>query len=132
MNHTRITAIIRNKGKILLVHRKNHGKEYYALPRYRIEHIGSIEKQLQKKIKDHIMIDTVVRDCLQDYFYLCTYICGKPEFSQKSTEVLTMKVADQYFKPLWVSLSRLQKIPLYPKLYTPLFDKKSKTLYGMV
>jgi hypothetical protein len=51
------------------------------------------------------------------YCYLCEYVDGEPMLREDNEEAKEMKEGVHFYKPMWVDLSELKNIVLYP---TPL------------
>lgn len=82
-------AIIFLEGKILLIHRKRDGKEYWVTPGGGVEEGETLEEAVKREVREEIGIDVEVgREVLrvtnhvydednEQHFFACTYVSGE-------------------------------------------------------
>lgn len=132
MNEDTITkkwvgGICIKNGQVLLVHRINKdsdfNKEYFVFPGKEVAGDENIEDALRSAFADFCM--TVQLDDLlyskeddltdQEFYYLCKYNLGEPQIKENSNEALEMAEGSQVYIPMWVPLSELDNLILYPE-----------------
>jgi len=119
----RAVGIVIKKDKVLLMWRKNEGKEYYTFPGGGVEEKESVEDAVVRELKEETSTENKIIKLLyhhhlindgDQYFYLCQYLSGKTEIGKNSEEAREMKSGQNLFKPLWASIKELDKLLLYP------------------
>lgn len=122
IDNQRHAGIVISDNKILLIHRKYKGIEYWVIPG---GHIQKGEDPLDV-VKREILEETSIivkdpelvfefRDYKKDnydFYYICEYVSGEPELGGE--EKLKNSV-DNFFEPLWVNISVLDNLNLLPK-----------------
>lgn len=142
-DRVRASGLCIHDNKILLIHRINLEKwkgdqEYYVIPGGGVEDGESVEDATIREMKEETDVDVTLGELfyeLEDfdpqgkkikyYAYLCNYTGGEPKLREDSEEAKEMKEGIHFYKPVWVDLTEIKKIVLYP---TPLKDKLIKTL----
>ena len=142
-DRVRASGLCIHDNKILLIHRINLEKwkgdqEYYVIPGGGVEDGESVEDAVIREMKEETDVDVTLGELfyeLEDldpqgkkikyYAYFCKYSGGEPKLREDSEEAKEMKEGIHFYKPIWVALSELKNIVLYP---TPLKDKLIKTL----
>jgi 8-oxo-dGTP diphosphatase len=123
INGERHAGIVIRDNKILLIHRRKKGMEYYVFP-------GGHRRQGEKGE------DTLVREILEetntrvtnpqlafefrdypteniDYYYKCEWLSGdKPELVG---EEKTRNSEDNFYEPLWVDKEKVPELNILPK-----------------
>lgn len=116
-------------GKLLVIERLNLEKDfdqkYYVLPGGDVEDDESLEDAVLREFDEETSIKvklgelflsfTDESDDIDKYYYLCTYVFGEPILSAKSEEAEKMKKGRQVYTPMWLPLSELKNINLYPE-----------------
>lgn len=123
-NHKSRGIIIRDN-KILLIHRFNHGEEYWTIPGGSIDLGETPEHALKREIVEETSLQ--LQDCelikildSTTYLFLCLVnqgelsITGGPELTGQSP-------VDQYI-PSWVDIGLLPSLIIYPTLDSPLHE----------
>ena len=120
----RAAGVVIHNGQILLMHRRNRGKEYFTFPGGGIEEGESIEQAVIRELEEETSLIVLPEKLLytltwdektKQHFYLCAYQSGVPRLSKDSVEREVMdKDPSQYYEPIWVDISILSKILLYP------------------
>lgn len=121
MKRTRAVAILVKGDEVLLIHRRN-SREYYVFPGGGVEGGESIEQAVLRELKEETSItaETIKlllhtsNDETENYVYLCRYVSGEPRLDDNAPE--KQKIADggEYYNPLWIKLSDLKNMPVYP------------------
>lgn len=114
-------------GKVLLVHRINNeidfNKEYFVFPGKEVEGDESLETALHNAFKD-FSVTVKLGDLLYskedevddlEYYYLCDYVLGEPLVIKGSNEAEEMEGGEQLFAPIWVELSDIDDLIVYPE-----------------
>lgn len=111
--------------KVLLIHRINKERlfhqEYFLFPGKTVDEDESIEVALLEEFKDIAIIVNLgellhSRDESGDeaeYYYLCEHVLGEPVMPQLPDA--DAKDQKQFFTPMWVSLSELEDLMVYPE-----------------
>jgi ADP-ribose pyrophosphatase YjhB (NUDIX family) len=114
-------------GKVLLVHRINnrasHNKEYFVFPGKEVHGDETLESALINAFKDFSITVTLgdlfcsKEDTVDDleYYYLCDYVLGEPAIAAGSIEEGEMEEGEQVYTPLWVDLSDIDELIVYPE-----------------
>lgn len=108
------------------MHRINRGKEYWVIPGGSIEHGESPEHAAHRELFEETTLDVAVDRLLYlhrykdpkkedsiHYFYLCTYKVVEPKLGP-SEEKQEMEQGEQYYEPVWVNISEIGTLLLYP------------------
>jgi len=119
---TRVAGIVTKDNKILLIHRQKNGKKYYVFPGGSVEKNEVNEEALIREIKEETSIKVEIKRLVyvhdyqtsQQYYYLCEYHGGRPRLASGSIEKQRMKTKNDFYQPLWVDISRLSGLLLYP------------------
>ncbi|MFZ4648178.1 MAG: NUDIX domain-containing protein [Patescibacteria group bacterium] len=118
----RAVGILLKGDEVLLIHRKNI-KEYFVFPGGGVEKGETIEQAVSRELKEETSIKISIAkllykhiydDTTEQYFYLCDYISGEPKLSDNSIENQEMLKGNDYYQPLWVKLSELRNLLVYP------------------
>lgn len=113
---------------LLVVYRRRDSREYYTFPGGMIEKDELPAEAVVREFKEETTIDVAVErlcytlhrpgDAHQDareYFFLCTYVTGKPTLAEDSIERKINDPEHNFFDPRWVSITDLKgSIPLFP------------------
>lgn len=134
-DRVRASGVCIHDNKILLMHRINLAKEegsqeYYVVPGGGVESNEDIEDAVIREMKEETDLDVTLGELFYEvedheptgelikyYAYLCEYKGGEPKLREDSVEAQEMKEGIHFYKPLWVDLSEIKNIVLYP---TPL------------
>lgn len=114
-------------GQVLLVHRINNenqfNKEYFVFPGKEVAGDETIESALENAFKDFSM--SIKRGELiyskdddsdeQEYYYLCKHTLGEPSVAPGSDEEKEMEEGKQVYIPMWIPLSELEDLIIYPE-----------------
>jgi len=124
MKRIRAVAITVNDGKVLLIHRISHGKEYYVFPGGGVEKGESIEQAVMREIQEETSLNVKIEKLLyhhiyedinnEQFFYLCRYISGEPKLGD-GNEAQDMAKSDvNSYNPIWYEIKDLSQLLLYP------------------
>ena len=121
MRKGRAVAIVLKDNELLLVmHRNNEGREYYVLPGGGIETGETPEQAAVREVEEEASLKIEIAqqiyehhydDGSNQYFFLCRYISGDPKLSANAPE---LNEKYNFFKPLWLPISKLGETLLYP------------------
>lgn len=125
MSETRIRAvgILIKNDRILLIHRTKEGKEFWVFPGGTVEKSETVENAVVREIEEEASIKSEIVKLLYTHrypninhkqcFYLCKFISGTPKLGNFN-ELQTMKDEKQTYQPVWVEISKLSKMLVYP------------------
>lgn len=130
-NVDRATGIVLHAGKVLLMARRNRGKQYYTFPGGGIEACETTEDALRREFLEETsvliapkkMLYTVTWDGeAKESVYLCSFISGTPQLAENSPERGVMgRDPEQHYHPLWMPLEKIPGLLLYPLEVRDLF-----------
>ncbi len=121
MKRGRAVAIVLNKNRLLVMFRRNGGKEYYTLPGGGIEPRETAKQAVRREVQEEASIDIEVDrqiyehhydDGSKQYFYLCKYISGEPKLAINAPEHKDDQ--NNMHEPIWLSAYALDNTLLYP------------------
>lgn len=146
MPRNRSAGIVIKDDKVLVMHRINHGDEYWVFPGGGVE-VGETPEQAavreiaeetslivsSQKLLYHITWDTGE----ENFFYLCEYHGGEPYLPEHSEEYEQSKGGMQVYEPLWIDIKELHNYKLYQLEIRDLFiadyvDNFSRLLQSQV
>lgn len=120
----RAIGIVIRDGNVLVMHRRNRGKEYYTFPGGGIDEEETPEEALVRELLEECSISVTPTKLLYtitwedetfEVFYLSSFVSGDTGLSEGCVEKEVMlKNPEQSYEPLWMSLEEVQKILLYP------------------
>jgi len=122
-----VGGICIKNSQVLLVHRINNdvdfNKEYFVFPGKVVEGDETIESALEEAFRDFSMsikledlvYSTGSETSDQEYYYLCKHTLGEPAVSAESNEAKEMEEGRQIYIPMWVPLSELDDLIVYPE-----------------
>ena len=119
----RAIAIIVTDGKVLLIHRISHGKEYYVFPGGGVENGETVEQAVLREVQEETSLEVKIEKLLyhhtyddntEQFFYLCRYVSGEPKLGD-GNEARDMKESnDNFYNPVWYEIKGLPQLLLYP------------------
>lgn len=119
----RAVGIVIKDNNILLMWRKNNGREYFTFPGGGVEDEESVEETVVRELLEETSIKVKINKLLythhliedsDQYFYLCSYVSGEPRVSQTSREKKTMDGSLDLYNSLWVNFGEIDRLLLYP------------------
>lgn len=120
----RATGIVLHAGRVLLMFRRNRGKEYYTFPGGGIESGETPGEALRREFLEETSVEIAPKRLLytvtwdgeaKESVYLCSFISGIPQLAENSVERGVMQHdPEQHYDPLWVSLAEVPHLLLYP------------------
>lgn len=118
----RVSGVIIQDGKILLIRRIRNGEEYYVFPGGGVEENESIEDSMDREIKEELCLDVKKKKLIfqleenqgrQEFWFLIEEFAGTAELGGEEKE--RMNENNQYY-PIWVDFAKISSIiNLYPK-----------------
>ncbi|HQB50617.1 MAG TPA: NUDIX domain-containing protein [bacterium] len=118
----RAASIIINNDSVLLIYRKREGKEYYVFPGGGVEKNETIEQAVLRELFEETSLKAEIDRLLyvhkydnnsEQYFYLLKNHLGEPKLHEKSIEA-ERNSENNFYEPLWVNLTKLNELTLYP------------------
>lgn len=120
----RAVAILIHEDHVLLMHRRKQDHEYYVFIGGGVEENETVEEAVVREVMEETSMPTHVIKLLYEhhytgdsdqYFYLCQYILGEPMLGNANEMESMNTLGDKdYYKPMWVAISELPKLLLYP------------------
>lgn len=116
----RANAIVVKDGKILLIHRKKNGDEYWVFPGGGIEENESGEEAVVREVKEETDLEVLeVREIFKagnddgrnHPYYVVAVGEGKPKMSTAAPESNT---DIDWYNPEWVEMGQLEGKVVYP------------------
>jgi ADP-ribose pyrophosphatase YjhB (NUDIX family) len=116
----RVTGVVIQDGRLLLIHRFKHGQEYYVFPGGGVEEGESWEDALKREMLEETGLGLVSYRYLYEagetprcVFYACSLAPGEPVLGGPELEDQT---PDNRYILEWVALERIEALPnLYPR-----------------
>ena len=125
----RVSAIIIEDNKILLIHRKKNGEEYWVFPGGGVEDFETVVEGLIREVKEETNQDIIKYKFAfnsfneasnkDEPFYYCEISDGEPEIVGEETEKHS---PENWYQLEWVDLNKVKDIWLVPE------DAKHKIL----
>jgi mutator protein MutT len=129
MKRVRAGAICIHEGQILLMHRINleravGDQEYYVIPGGGVEEGESVEQAVVREADEETTIKLEVGELFlkrdlpnenrEEFYYICKYVSGEPSLRENTNEFEEMKLGVHFYKPMWVTITEIKNITLYP------------------
>ena len=129
--NVRVSAIILKDDKILLIHRKKNGEEYWVFPGGGVEDTETPEQGIIREVKEETGLDVLkCKLAFMAYneasktdqpFYICEVSDGIPEIIGEEKE---KNSPENWYQLEWVKISNLNDIWLVPeKAKTEIIDR---------
>lgn len=121
-NGVRVEALIINDDKILVIHRINHGQEYYVLPGGGWEENETKEAGVKREVfeETNLVVEVerpvfslLVENDGQKLVYLCKYLGGEPKLGDFNEKKTMESDEQQIYEPLWLPIQDLSEKTLY-------------------
>lgn len=137
----RAVAIIVNDGKVLLIHRISHGKEYHVFPGGGVENGETVEQAVLREVQEETSLEVKIEKLLyhhiyddntEQFFYLCQYVSGKPKLGDGNEARDMEKSNDNFYNPDWYEIKGLPQLLLYPLEIRDWFIEDIKTNFENV
>ncbi len=123
MNVDKVAAVVYQDGKVLLMFRRNHGKEYYTFPGGGIQEGETKEAALIRELQEETAIHVVPSDPLctviwdeasRQYFFKAKYVSGTPALGDFNEKEVMRTDPDQYYEPMWIGIDDMERAVVYP------------------
>lgn len=119
--NVRVSAIIIKDNKILLMHRKKNGEEYWVFPGGGVEDTETAQEGIIREVKEETSLDVLKCEFAFDSyneaskkdepFYLCEVSDGVPEIVGEEKDKHS---PENWYQLEWVELDRIRDIWLVP------------------
>ncbi len=118
----RVEALVIDDCKILIVHRVNHGQEYYVLPGGGWEENETEEEGVKREVFEETSLDVeverpvfslLVENDGQKLVYLCKYLGGEPKLGDFNEKKTMESDGEQFYEPMWLPIQNLSGKTLY-------------------
>lgn len=115
----RVSAVVTKDNKILLIHRRKEGDEYWVVPGGGVEEGETLEQGLVREVKEETSLDikkysliaTFKENEIEHYFYKCELSEGEPVLGGPEAKANS---DHNWFNPEWVNIEQLSDLDLYP------------------
>jgi 8-oxo-dGTP diphosphatase len=123
MIRDRVAGMVIHKDHILLMFRRNKGKEYFTFPGGGIEAKENLEQAVVRELWEETSVNVKPERILYDIdwdhtshqkFFLCLYLAGEPKLGDFVEKDVMKKDKNQYYDPRWIRLTDLPQLLLYP------------------
>ena len=123
MKHIRAAGIVIRDKSVLLIHRINHGKEYYVFPGGGVEDDETPEQAAIREVIEETSLKVGLNkplygltydDDSEQYFFLCDYIAGEPQLGEANEAEEMRRSNENYYEPKWYSIDQLPTLLVYP------------------
>ena len=120
---TRATAAVVKDEKLLMIHRHNHGEEYWVLPGGGVEEDENLESAVLRELNEETSIVGKTKEKILDFIdskddrhvlFSVEYVSGKPVLHADSEEANSAD-PEQSYNPEWVGINKLPELVIYPK-----------------
>ena len=123
----RSAAILVRQGKLLLIHRQKGEKDYYVLPGGSIEAGETPEAACIREVREETALQVNIQEKLRvftngtrrEFYFRVNYLSGRIKLGGPEKE---RNSEQNSYKPTWVKLSNLHKIPLLPEEIVPVIQ----------
>ena len=127
MKRVKVGGVCIYDNKILLMHRINLEKvvgeqEYYVIPDGGVEENETVEQAVVRELDEETSIVVSVKELIlhkeeigkDEYYYMCKYVSGEPKLREDTNEFEEMKQGVHFYKPMWLALSEINNVTIYP------------------
>ena len=123
MSRIRATAVVVKEGKLLMIHRINHGEEYWVLPGGKVDEGETFEQAVIRELDEETSIQGEVEKEILNFvdskndrqvLFSIKYISGEPALRPDSEEANSAD-SEQSYKPEWVEIDKVSGLSIYPK-----------------
>lgn len=113
-------GIVIHENRLLLIERWRDGLHYFSIPGGGIENGEAQEEAAIREIHEETSLNvSIVRKLYVmpgngeaiNHIFLCNYISGEPALRPDSEEARDTRLGMNRFKPSWVDLGQLPKLP---------------------
>ncbi|RWZ82036.1 MAG: NUDIX domain-containing protein [Candidatus Chaera renei] len=141
MKRIRAVAIVANDGKVLLMHRINHRREYYVFPGGGVENGETIEQAVLREVQEETSLEIRIEKLLyhhiydddtEQFFYLCRYVSGEPKLGYGNEARDIKESSDNFYDPIWYEIKGLPQLLLYPLEIRDWFIEDAETNFENV
>lgn len=122
IDNQRHAGIVLNGTKILLMHRKYKGAEYWVIPGGHIRKGEKPEEVVLREIEEETSIIASDPELIfefrdykrdnYDYYYICKYVSGQPKLGG---EELIKNSEENFYNPQWVDIIEINQLNILPK-----------------
>ncbi len=126
---TSCRAVIIRDNKILLMHRKKDGKEYWVFPGGHIEAGETPEQAMTREIWEEVSLKVkklskqhpyIHEHGTSEYYFECEVEDGEPKLDSSGNEKIT---PDDWYNPEWIEISKARTLNnLYPNVIMGLLN----------
>lgn len=105
-----------------MMHRYNHGDEYWVLPGGGVEEGESFEEAALRELREEMSIEGMIEEKLTELtdrnggkhvIFLCKYVSGEAKLGESSEEAKKFS-SEQKYIPEWIEAERLPDLTFYP------------------
>jgi ADP-ribose pyrophosphatase YjhB (NUDIX family) len=117
----RVSAVIVNNNKVLLIHRKMKGREYWVFPGGGVKKNETLEKAIKREVLEETNLK--VTECFYSFDYMdenkvahpvfvCKVESGIPKLGGPEADKHSK---DDWYHPEWIKLESAIKLNIYPE-----------------
>jgi 8-oxo-dGTP diphosphatase len=118
----RAVGIVLVGDSLLVMYRRNEGREYFVLPGGGVEEGETTEEAVVRELREETSIEVTPKrllyhhrydDATEQFFFLCACQFQTPRLHPASNEASDCGVQD-FYEPRWVKVTNLSSMLLYP------------------
>ncbi|MEK7194236.1 MAG: NUDIX domain-containing protein [Patescibacteria group bacterium] len=132
----RVAGVVLKEDSVLLMYRKNYGKEYYTFPGGGIDYgetkEGAFIREMAEETSLNVKPEKILYEVNWDngtkqYFFQVTCLIGEPVLGDFDERKIMQKDPEQYYEPKWVQIADLPKLLIFPLEVVDLLISDLKT-----
>jgi 8-oxo-dGTP pyrophosphatase MutT (NUDIX family) len=122
-NYVQCRGIIVKDDNILVMFRRKNGREYYVFPgghmRKNEKPIEAVEREVEEETTVRVRNLRVAYKFINylepqriEYYFVGEWVSGEPQLSGEESRACN---DDNYYNPMWVKISEIPELNLYPR-----------------
>lgn len=121
-NGARVETLVIKDNSILVIHRINHGEEYYVLPGGGWEENETKEEGAKREVFEETSLKVEIERLIfskdiennsQRFTFLGKYLGGEPKLGNSSEKMKIETDKEQFYEPMWLPIKDLPNKTFY-------------------